>query len=253
MPGGIFQAPLKEDLADQLPEDYAKTVAYPWFRKILTKASQGRGWSWTEVCPDVVVGFSPNGSGFSLALHWAQYLSLYALNHGLGPGAAPKSGDKVKVHFPGSDEGFNSKFTPVSGRMLGRIAIYAALHPETCGGKVVNQMDTEHPTTFRQLWAEMASWFGLEGVGPSGDEGELKPGQYVVKYKDKFGDMNKPRAVTCGVGAGSTQLDAVGWWLTFDRQLSDARLRDVGFEERKEPIDGWIEAFERFRAAGIII
>lgn len=203
----------------------------------------------------MVVGFSPNGSGFSLALHWAQYLSLYALNHGVGPGASSSTTVKATVSFPGSDAGFDSKFTPVSSRMLGRIAIHAALHPETCNGKVVNMMDTEKPITFRELWAEMASWFGLEGVGPAGDDGagDLKPGEYVAKYKSMFEDHRRPKAVKCGVGAGSTQLDAVGYWLTFNRQLSDERLRAVGFKERREAIDGWIEAFEQFRAAGLII
>ena len=139
--------------------------------------------------------------------------------------------------------------------MLGRIAIHAALHPEKCDGKVVNMLDTERPTTFRELWAEMASWFGLEGVGPVGDDGvgDLKPGEYVTKHKNKFEDHQRPKAVHGGVGAGSTQLDAVGYWLTFDRQLSDERLRAAGFEERREAIDGWIEAFEQFRAAGLII
>ena len=136
--------------------------------------------------------------------------------------------------------------------MLGRIAIYAALHPKSCGGKVVNMMDTETPTTFRQLWPAIAGYFGLEGVGPCTDEAALKPGQYVAKYKHLFDSAGCPKAVTCGVGAGSQQLDAVGWWLTFDRELSGERLRSLGFEETREPIEGWIEAFEEFKKAGII-
>ena len=58
-PSVTFKAPLVENMTNQLPEDYAKTVAYPWFREILTEAANGCGWTWTEVCPDVVVGFSP--------------------------------------------------------------------------------------------------------------------------------------------------------------------------------------------------
>lgn len=41
-PNGIFTAPLTKDLADQLPEDYAKTVAYPHYRAMLTKESAGQ-------------------------------------------------------------------------------------------------------------------------------------------------------------------------------------------------------------------
>lgn len=244
---------MREELADQLPEDYVKTVAYPWFRQIMTKASEGREWSWTEVCPDAVVGFSPNGSGFSLALHWAQYLSLFASNNGINDGSTVPSADRVKVPFPGSDQGLDSKFTPVSSRLLGRISIFSALHPESCGGKVVNMMDSDRPTTFRELWPSIAAWFGLDGVGPSNKEDELKPGEYVTKHKQEFEALGRSRALTCGVGAGSGQLDLVGWWLTFDRQLSGERLRSLGFREERDPIEGWIEAFEQFRAAGIIL
>ncbi|VUC28863.1 unnamed protein product [Clonostachys rosea] len=250
IPGGTFKAPLDEAMADQLPDDYAKTVAYPWFRKILTKASNGRGWSWTEVCPDAVIGFSPNGSGWSLALHWAQYLSLYSYNEGRG---IANEGSQVSVSFPGCEGALDSKFTPVSSKILGRIAIFAALNPDICSGKVINMADDEHPTTFRQLWPKIASWFGLSGVGPSTETDALKPGEYVKKNEAIFSEQNRAKALSCGVGAGSQQLDSVGFWLTFDRQLSLDRLRACGFHERRDPIEGWIEAFEQFREAGIIL
>ncbi|KAM4064342.1 sirq protein [Hirsutella rhossiliensis] len=253
VPGGTFTAPLQETLADQLPEDYARTCAYPWFRQTLTKASRGRSWSWTEVCPDAVVGFSPHGSAFSLALHWAQYLSLYAFNHGIQPGKVPPSGKEIRVAFPGCQEAFDSKFTPVSGKILGRISIHAALNPGTCGGKVVNMADNDRPTSFSKVWPAIASWFGLVGVGPAGDEGALKPGEYVAKHKQAFAEQNRPKALKCGVGAGSAQLDAVGWWLKFDRHLSLERLRVLGFQEQRDPVEGWLGAFEQFRAAGIIL
>lgn len=49
-------------MADKLPENYGKTVAYPWFRQTLTEASKGWSWIWTEVCPDAFVGFTAQGS-----------------------------------------------------------------------------------------------------------------------------------------------------------------------------------------------
>lgn len=245
MPGGTFAAPLEEKLADQLPQDYAKTCAYPWFRQILTRASQGRAWSWTEVCPDAVVGFSPNGSAFSLALHWAQYLSLYAFNHGVG--------EEIRVAFPGCQEAFDSKFTPVSGKTLGRISIHAALNQGSCAAKVVNMADDERPTSFSKLWPAIAAWFGLVGVGPGAGEGAPSPSEYVDSFKHVFAEQGRPRALTCGVGVGSAQLDSVGWWLKFDRHLSLGRLRALGFDEERNPVEGWLDAFEQFRAAGIIL
>lgn len=160
---------------------------------------------------------------------------------------------KVEVPFPGCEEALDGKFTPVSSKILGRISIHAALNPDSCGGKVVNMADDEQPTTFRHIWPAIASWFGLVGVGPSNDASALKPGAYVAKYKHVFEESGRHRAATCGVGAGSAQLDGVGWWLTFDRQLSLDRLRALGFGERRDPVEGWLEAFEQFRGAGIIL
>ncbi|KXH62581.1 hypothetical protein CNYM01_02784 [Colletotrichum nymphaeae SA-01] len=248
-PGGTFKPPLEESMADNLPEDYAKTVAYPWWRKILSRASDGKPWTWSEVCPDAVVGFSPNGSGFSLALHWAQYLSLYAYNHGVGK----NSKSDVEVPFPGNQAGYNSLCTPVSSRTLGRIAIHASLHGEKCGGKVINMADREQPTKFSDLWPSLADWFGLVGVGPRENDNAEKPGEYVKRHRQIFEEQGCGRAVTAGVGGGSIQLDSVGYWLSFDRQLSLQRLRSVGFTEERDPIEGWLEAFERFREASIIL
>ncbi|OJJ60305.1 hypothetical protein ASPSYDRAFT_86897 [Aspergillus sydowii CBS 593.65] len=246
IPGGVFQPPLHEALADTLPEDYAKTVAYPWFRQILTAASKGRGWTWSEVCPDAVIGFTPNGSAYSLALHWAQFLSLYAYNH------RNCDGKTVEVPFPGDEAGYRSLYTPVSGKILGRISIHAALNPEACGEKVINMLDNDQPISASDIWPGIAAWFGLKGVGPIAESEDLKPGEYIEKHRHLFAENGKPKALTCGVGIGNKQLDAIGWWLRFDRQFSAERLRSVGFTEQRNPLDGWLETFEAFRKAGII-
>lgn len=250
IPNGTFEAPLVESMADSLPKDYEKTVAYPHFRRLLTEASKGRSWSWTEICPDAVVGFTPNGSAFSLALHWGQYLSLYAQNH--------NDRKNVKVPFPGIESAYRAKFTPVSTRILGEIAVYAALNQSKCSGKILNAADSATPTTFAELWPKIVADFGMIGTGPVdqdtlGGDDKLKPGEYVSKYKHLFEVANLPKGLTCGVGDGHQQLDSVGTWLTFDRQLSLERLRSVGFEREVDPVLGWLGAFDKFRKAGIII
>lgn len=153
-PGGIFTAPLDESLIGTLPDDYAKTVAYPSFRRLLARASERKPWTWCEVCPDVVVGFAPNGSGWSLAAHWATFLSAWRLRHGEGS----------EVAFPGTLAGYDSKFTEASTRALARFAIYAsAVRPEACGGgKTFNVADAEGPGTMRDRWPQIAAWFGRE-------------------------------------------------------------------------------------------
>ncbi|KAL3265075.1 hypothetical protein ABHI18_000199 [Aspergillus niger] len=270
-PGGTFTPPLHEELVNNLPPDYAKTVVYPAYREILNTSSHGRNWTWCEVCPDAIVGFTPNGSQFSLALHWAQYLSLYAYNNGIGPHTQGSVKPAVEVPFPGSIAGATSLFTPVSSNRLARFMIFASLHSETCGGgRLFNVADQPTPCTYGSLWLRLAKWFGLVGVppvdpAPEGEHSKLKvgevperastlaPGEYITKYRDIFTRYGCPKAVTGGVGVGYRQLDSVGYWLTFDRQLSLDRLQETGFEGHKDPVEGWLESFAMFRRAGLIL
>ncbi|KAK9416372.1 hypothetical protein SUNI508_01789 [Seiridium unicorne] len=245
-PGGTFTPPLKEVMVDSLPPDYAKTVVYPVFRKLLDEASEGKAWTWCEICPDVITGFTPNGSQFSLALHWAQYLSLYAHDH--SPGS--------QVPFPGIEAVYNAKMTAVSASTLARFAIYASVNPERCGGgQLFNVGDRAEPTTFGYIWPRLAEWFGLEGSGPPSGQvtGDMiMPGAYIAEHGQAFRAKGLERAEKAGVSAGSSQLDSIGTWLAFDRQLSLDRLRGSGFQEERDPVEGWIEAFEGFRKAGLI-
>ncbi|KAI1855696.1 hypothetical protein JX266_000561 [Neoarthrinium moseri] len=260
-PGGTFTPPLAEDMVNNLPPDYAKTVVYPVFRELLTKACQGKSWTWCEICPDAIIGFTPNGSQFSLALHWAQYLSLYAHNHGLRPQQTERPAAPVTIPFPGNEAAYESKFTPVSAKTLACFAIHASMDPNNCGGgRLFNIGDSVKPAKFREIWPRLAAWFGMEGTSPvassaddaSNDDKKVMPGQYIAQHQDVFLGKGLHRAVKAGVGAGSSQLDSVGTWLTFDRQLSLKKLRDSGFNEEKDPVDGWLESFEAFRKAGLI-
>jgi hypothetical protein len=197
-------------------------------------------------------------------------LSLYAHIHNAGSSDTQSTNtrttdEKVKVHFPGNHAGYNSLNTPTSAKTIARFAIFASLNRESCGGgQLFNIADRERPTMMKELWPGIVNWFGLEGVGPrEEDEGEsaapehaddlLKPGEYVKKHREEFRGMGLPNAASCGVSVGSVQLDSVGWWLTFDRQLNLAKLRGSGFLEEREPLEGWIEAFEGFRRAGVIL
>ncbi|KAJ4364141.1 hypothetical protein N0V83_009596 [Neocucurbitaria cava] len=72
-------------MADQLPVDYLKTVPYLHYRAMLTEESANKDWSWSEVVPDAIIGFTPSGSGFSLAGHWAGYHQWVAIFASLNP------------------------------------------------------------------------------------------------------------------------------------------------------------------------
>lgn len=240
-PGGVFSAPLREEMADSLPEDYLQTVAYPHYRAMLASESKGADWSWCELVPDAVVGFAPNGSGFSLAGHWAAYLSTCRLVYGEG----------AEVPFPGVVAGYDSLFTEVSARTLAKIAIFASLNPEIFGGKIFNVADSAQPSSMRHTWPQIAAFFGLKGVPPSATASpeDEKPSEFVKRH----GEVLKKAGVKGVEIWNPAQLDSYGYWLTFDRQLCLDRLKEAGFCEERWPIEGWREAFELFRRAGMVV
>jgi hypothetical protein len=228
-------------MADDLPQDYRETVAYPHYRAMLSSESAGADWSWSELVPDAVVGFTPNGSGFSLAGHWAAYLSSYRLVCGEG----------AEVPFPGVMAGYDSLFTEVSASTLARVAIFASLHPETFRGRIFNVADSAEPSSMRRTWPKIAECFGLRGVPPSATASaeDEKPSEFVKRH----GEVMRKAGVKGVEIWNPKQLDSFGYWLTFDRQLGLGRLRGAGFEEERGAGEGWREAFGLFRRAGMVV
>jgi hypothetical protein len=227
-------------MADQLPEDYLKTVSYPHYRAMLTEESDNEAWTWCELVPDAIIGFTPNGSGFSLAGHWAVYLCAYKLVHGEG----------AEVPFPGVMAGYDSLYSETSSMTLARLAIYASLHPDQFKERIFNVADSATPSSMRQRWPQIASWFGLKGVPPmeGAAASDAKPSDFIREHEQKL-KQSGAKGVAIG---NATQLDSYGYWLTFDRQLCLKRVRDAGFDEGKRPEEGWWEAFEQFKKAGMI-
>lgn len=239
-PDGIFTPPLVEEMAEQLPEDYKKTVAYPHYRATLAKESLDQPWTWCELVPDAIIGFTPNGSGFSLAGHWAVYLYAYKLVHGEG----------AEVPYPGVMAGYDSLFSETSATTLARVAIHASLHPEQFKERIFNVADSAHTSTMRVRWPQITSFFNLKGVEPpsTASASDAKPSDFIKQHREKLEE-----AGVKGVEIwNAAQLDSYGYWLTFDRQLSLTRLREAGFTDESKPEEGWWEAFEGFKRAGMI-
>jgi hypothetical protein len=226
-PDGIFAAPLVKEMADNLPGSYRKTVAYPHYRSMLALESAHQPWTWCELVPDAIIGFTPNGSGFSLPGHWAVYLCAYGLLHGEG----------ARVPFPGIKAGYDSLYTETSATLLARVAIYASLHPEKFRESIFNVADSAKGGSMRERWPQIARCFELRGVEPSDDASasDAKPSDFIKEHADK-----SKEAGVKGVDIWSAaQLDSYGYWLTFDRHLSLKTLSDAGFEEERRQEEGW--------------
>lgn len=225
----------------RLPPSLDNENWYHSFQDHLHRASIKRPWTWCEVRPDAIIGFVPNGSTFNLAAHWATYLSAYALLEGKG----------AKVSYPGSTNGYLSTFNDASATMIARLAIYASINPDKCGGgQVFNIADQAKPTRMAERWPAICSYFGLEGVAPLDEgKGSLLPGQYLQEHKSAL-EVKGLKGVDVWKG---DFLDTYGFYLDFDRELSLDLIREKGFLEERDPDQSWFRTFDKFKEAGMII
>lgn len=125
------------------------------------------------------------------------------------------------------------------------------LNSEKAGPSAIfNVADCAEPSSMVERWPALCAYFGLQGVGPDGDgdEGRLKPGEYVAKHRDvleKHGVQRK------GVFKGHW-LDEYGFHFAGDRSFDLGKARNAGFTEEVDPNVAWFRAFEMFRKAGQI-
>ncbi|KAL8673607.1 MAG: hypothetical protein Q9168_001962 [Polycauliona sp. 1 TL-2023] len=242
VPGGVFQPPYKESMGVVPDEyDYQKTLNYPFMRAELETASAGKQWTWCDIRPDAVVGFVPNGSTFNLTAHWATYLCLYRLIEGANAG----------IHFPGSLKGYEALYNEASADIIAKLAIWASLHPTDAGrGQIFNVADQAKPESMKERWPKLAAYFGLQGEAPiEGKEPVLKPSEYINKHRAKAEKLR----MKCSPVFEGEFLDSYGFYLDFDRQLSLEKARKAGFGEELDPTASWFKAFDRFKAAGMIV
>lgn len=100
-----------------------------------------------------------------------------------------------------------------------------------------------------ERWPIICDYFGLVGVPPLDEgKGALLPGEYLQARKEELEEQGF-KGVSVWKG---DFLDTYGFYCDFDRQLSLARIREVGFLEERDPHESWVETFEAFRRAGMI-
>jgi hypothetical protein len=102
----------------------------------------------------------------------------------------------------------------------------------------------------RQRWPNTAAWFGLVGAGPASKGSEAL--QLSSHYIQKHAEVLKERRMGSLVWKAEF-LDQYGFYLDFDRQMSLEKCRRAGFEEERDPSEGWVGGFEKFRGASMIL
>ncbi|KAH7395595.1 hypothetical protein BKA64DRAFT_62366 [Cadophora sp. MPI-SDFR-AT-0126] len=232
-----LNTPFSESLP-RIPSPYAESVFYYSQVDVLKELSAGKSWTFTEIRPDVVVGFVPGSNVMNFAQGLGMYLALCKEVNGGGS----------SVPFPGTENGFRAFHTDTSQDILARMEIFAAINIDNCGNGEAFNVGNE-TVSWSQVWPGVCQYFGLIGEGP--EEG----GQSIEEF------------VTQNVGAweklaGRTGIDPQVFttynWLfvhfmlvvfDFNRQYDLTKAKAVGFTDEVDTVEGYRIAWDRMRAA----
>ena len=100
-------------------QDY-DNIFYYTQHDVLKEMSATRSWTYSEIRPDVIIGFTPGSNFMNCAQGLGLWLSLAREVHGAG----------AKVPFPGSQKSWKNKHTDTFQDILGRMDVYAAVNHE---------------------------------------------------------------------------------------------------------------------------
>lgn len=233
--------PLKES-QPRVPEPWGSKIFYYAQYDKLKEMSQGKSWTFTDIRPDGIVGFTPAKNAMNMAQGMAVYLTMYREVKGAG----------ARVPFPGSAKGYKSTHQDTFQDLLSRLEIHVALNPDKCGdGGVFNAADGR-TITWEQVWPRLCEHFGLIGGGPA--EGTEPIESFVKRNRSVWVELAKKHNLKESV------IDDQGWGhlsfmmvdFDFDREFDMSRAREIGFHEEMDTVEGYIVAWNRMRAAKIL-
>ncbi len=229
--------------------------------------SQGKSWTWTEIRPDIIVGFVPNNNTYCIAQTLGIYLSVYRAVEGEG----------AKCPFPGTDKSWVCRHNESPQDMIAHLSIHASLHPEKTASKAFNVGGEK--TTWSAKWPVICEYFGLKGTGP--EKGSTNPGTYIKEHGKEWAELEEKHNLRTGVVGNdishpyfqvrsqflfsSSQnnfffAEALANFhqyfvtnlLDFDRYMSKEAAQGIGYTEEIRTPETWKIAFDRMREAKII-
>ncbi|KAJ5377943.1 uncharacterized protein N7496_005352 [Penicillium cataractarum] len=239
------QTPLKESYP-RIPDEYAKNLFYYHMVDLLHELSAGKAWSWCEVRPDIIIGVAPFGNANCIAQTTGIFLGLYRALE--GPGA--------RVAFPGTEAGWKLLSTDSNQDIIAQFCIHASLQPrDNVHAQTFNIGDDATPLSWEKRWPILASYFGLEGVGPS-DDAVTGP-EYVESHKEEFQALCKERGLKEDIMYTSIRntgsRGSVMKLMDFDRNLDLSKARALGFNGELSTESSWYTAFDRVREAKLML
>jgi hypothetical protein len=222
------------------PADYDNIFYYTQY-DTLKDLSASRPWTFSEIRPDVIIGFTPGTNFMNSAQGLGIWLSLFREVNGAG----------AKIAFPGTQASWTNKHTDTSQDVLAKMNLYAAVNHDKCGnGETFNCADGA-VVTWADKWPGTCKHFGLEGTGP---DSPYSIEEFVKKHADTWHQLEEKQGLKKGI------FDKLSWGFVqavvalrdFDCDYDLSKARSVGFEETVETVKSYTTAFERMREAKII-
>ena len=204
--------------------------------------SASKSWTFSEIRPDVIIGFTPGTNFMNCAQGLGIWLSLAREVEGAG----------AKIPFPGSQKSWKNKHSDTFQDILGKMDVYAAVNYHKCGsGGTFNCADGD-VVTWEDKWAGICKDFGLEGTPPESEPYSIE--EFVKKNEGVWQQMVQKHGLKGGI------MEKFSWpflyfvmtVFDFDRQYDLSNARSVGFEEKIDTVKGYKMAFQRMREAKII-
>lgn len=226
----------------RIPEPYASRLFYYSQYDLLAELSKGKDWTFTEVRPDGIIGFTPINNAMNLAQGIGFYLTIYRELYGQG----------AKASWPGTSKSWKCKHSDTAQSILAKFEIYAATHVEECGNGGAFNIADGKTVTWEQVWPKLCADFGLEGVGPTSDTVPME--EFVKSNTDVWSNLAEK------YGLKQNTFETQNWpfvqfmlvQFDFDRQYDLTRSREVGFKEDIDTAEGYINAWEKMRTAKIL-
>jgi hypothetical protein len=205
----------------------------------LAEMSLDKPWTFAEVRPDLIIGFTPTTNAMNAALGLGIFLSLAREVHGAG----------AEIPFPGSEKAWRALHTETFQDVLGKMNLFATLK---CGdGEVLNCTNGDI-VSWEQKWKGVCEWFELKGVPPDGKGMDVAG--FVEENAGVWQELVERKGLKKGI------VETYFWMFlgfilnagTFDRQYDLSRAREVGFNETIDTVEAWKMSFQRMRDAKII-
>jgi hypothetical protein len=232
-----------EESRPRLTGALADPIFYYGQIDVCEEASQGRGWTFSETRPDVIVGFVPSlgsVSGQDMGRVLALYLSLYRKVHG----------DGAEIRFPGSMKSWTNSHTDSWQDTIGKVSIWTAINGHAGPFNCVDK-----PTTWREKWPAVCGDFGLKGLEPEGEPwGVMDPMKWYQQHTSEVKDLIEQHDLIGDSWASANWvfLWAVTMVLDYDKEYDMRKAQGLGFKDQASGAEGWLETFKRLRDAKII-